>query len=137
MNVDILRNYLHSIKNDWNYITPIDFYNNYYLKKKNYFLIDLRSKKEYKKMHIKGSKNIFWLNILDKNNLKKIPKDKPIFLICYVGHTSSQILTVLKMLDYNVTSIKYGYGLSPIQGTPVAGWLDYGLPTESSKCEKV
>ena len=84
-------------------------------------------------MHIKGSKNIFWINILDEKNLKKLPKDKPIFLICYVGHTSSQVLTLLKMLGYNVISIKYGYGLSPIKDVPVAGWLDYGLPTVSSK----
>jgi rhodanese-related sulfurtransferase len=131
MDIDILRNYLHRIKNDWNYITPIDFYNEYYVKKKDYFLIDLRSEKEYKKAHVKGSKNIPWLHILDEKNLKKLPKDKPIFLICYVGHTSSQVLTLLKLLGYNVISIKYGYGLSPIQGVPVAGWLDYGLPTES------
>jgi rhodanese-related sulfurtransferase len=129
MNINSLREYLYSIKDNWNYITPIDFYNNYYLKKKEYFLIDLRSEKEYKKMHIKGSKNIFWLNILDKKNLKKLPKDKPIFLICYVGHTSSQILVLLKLLGYNVTAIKYGYGLSPVKGVPVAGWLDYGFPT--------
>jgi len=132
INVNILRDYLKSIKNDWNYITAIDFYNKYYLKK-NYFLIDLRTEKEYKKMHIKGSKNIFWLNILDEKNLKKLPKDKPIFLICYVGHTSSQVLTLLKMLGYNVISIKYGYGLSPIKSIPIAGWLDYKLPTISSK----
>jgi rhodanese-related sulfurtransferase len=133
MNIITLREYLYRIKDDWNYITPIDFYNKYFLKKKDYFLIDLRTEKEYKKMHIKGSKNIFWLNILDEKNIKKLPKDKQIFLICYVGHTSSQILTLLKMLDYNVISIKYGYGLSPIKGVPVAGWLDYGLPTVSSK----
>lgn len=132
INVNILRDYLKSIKNDWNYITAIDFYNKYYLKK-DYFLIDLRTEKEYKKMHIKGSKNIFWLNILDEKNLKKLPKDKPIFLICYVGHTSSQVLTLLKMLGYNVISIKYGYGLSPIKNIPIAGWLDYKLPTISSK----
>jgi len=132
INVNILRDYLKSIKNDWNYITAIDFYNEYYLKK-DYFLIDLRTEKEYKKMHIKGSKNIFWLNILDEKNLKKLPKDKPIFLICYVGHTSSQVLTLLKMLGYNVISIKYGYGLSPIKSIPIAGWLDYKLPTISSK----
>ena len=133
MNIVTLRNYLHSIKDDWNYIIPIDFYNNYFLKKKDYFLIDLREEKEYKKMHIKVSKNIFWLNILDEKNLKKLPKNKPIFLICYVGHTSSQVLTLLKMLGYNVMSIKYGYGLSPIKDVPVAGWLDYGLPIERSK----
>ena len=110
------------------------FTRNIMYQKKDYFLIDLRSEKEYKKMHIKGSKNIFWINILDEKNIKKLPKDKPIFLICYVGHTSSQVLTLLKLLGYNVISIKYGYGLSPIQGVPVAGWLDYGLPTVSSKC---
>jgi rhodanese-related sulfurtransferase len=127
---EYLREYLNRIKDDWNYITPLDFYNNYYLKK-DYFLIDLRYKKEYKKMHIKGSKNIFWLNILEEKNLKKLPKDKPIFLICYVGHTSSQVLTLLKLLNYNVISIKFGYGLSPIKGVPVAGWLDYRLPVET------
>jgi len=133
MDIHILREYLHSIKDDWNYITPIDFYNQYYRTKKDFYLIDLRSETEYKKMHIKGSKNIFWLNILDEKNVKKLPKNKPIFLICYVGHTSSQILTVLKLLGYTVISIKYGYGLSPVKGVPVAGWLDYGLPTETTK----
>jgi len=133
MNIEILRNYLKSTKNDWNYITPIDFYNDYLLKNKDYFLIDLREEKEYKKGHVKGAKNMFWLNILDEKNLKKLPKDKPIFLICYVGHTSSQVMTLLKLLGYNVVSIKYGYGLSPVKGVPVAGWLDYGLPVEKSK----
>jgi rhodanese-related sulfurtransferase len=128
-----LRKYLKNVKDDWNYITPIDFYNEYYLKKKKYYLIDLRGEKEYKKMHIKGAKNIFWLNILDEKNLKKLPKDELIFLICYVGHTSSQVLTLLKLLGYKVVSIKYGYGLSPVKEVPVAGWLDYGLPTVSSK----
>lgn len=130
MNIEMLRNYLKSTKNDWNYITPLDFYNDYLLKKKDYYLIDLREEKEYKKGHIKGAKNIFWLNILDEKNVKKLPKDKTIFLICYVGHTSSQVMTLLKLLGYNVVSIKYGYGLSPVKGVPVAGWLDYGLPLE-------
>jgi hypothetical protein len=39
-------------------------------------------------------------------------------------------LTLLKLLGYNVTSIKYWYGLSLVQCVPVAGWLDYGLPIE-------
>jgi rhodanese-related sulfurtransferase len=124
----VLRDYLHRTKDDWNYITPMDFYNDYVVKKKDYFLIDLRSEPEYNKMHVKGARNMFWMNVLDEKNLAKLPKDKPIFLICYVGHTSSQVLTLLKLLGYTVTSIKYGYGLSPVQGVPVAGWLDYGLP---------
>ena len=134
-NIAILRDYMHSIKDDWNYITPMEFYNDYYLTNKDYLLIDLRKEKEYKKMHIKGAKNIFWLNILDKKHLKKLDKAKLIILICYVGHTSSQVLTILRMLGYNVISIKYGYGLTPILGVPVAGWLNYGLPIISDNCE--
>ena len=126
-----LKDYLHSTKDDWNYISPIDFYNKYYVNPKaykDYYLIDIRSKSEYNKGHIKGAKNINWLDILDEKNLNKLPKNKVIFLICYVGHTSSQVLTLLKLLGYNVVSIKYGYGISPIKYVPVAGWLDYGLP---------
>ena len=135
VNVENLRHYLHETKDDWNYITPLDFYNDYYLPKKDYFLLDIRTADEYKKMHIKGSKNIFWLDILDDKNLKKLPKNKTIFLICYVGHTSSQVMTLLKLIGYDVISIKFGYGVSPVPGIPVAGWLDYGLPTEKT-CKK-
>jgi rhodanese-related sulfurtransferase len=66
--------------------------------------------------------------------VKKLPKNKTIFLICYVGHTSSQVMTLLKLIGYDVVSIKYGYGISPVKGVPVAGWLDYGLPIEQ-KCK--
>jgi rhodanese-related sulfurtransferase len=91
-------------------------------------LIDLRKREEYEKFHIRGSKNIFWLEILKYENLRKLSKEKRIFLICYVGHTSSQTMTLLKLLGYKVTSIKFGYGISPVVGVPVAGWLDYGYP---------
>jgi len=132
MDISQLRSYLKNTKHDWNYITPLDFYNTYYHKKKDYVLIDLRDAASYKQMHIKGAKNIFWLDILQDNQLKKLPKNKPIFLVCYVGHTSSQVLTLLTLLGYHVISIKFGYGLSPVKGVPVAGWLDYGFPVERS-----
>ena len=40
--LDTLRQYLHNVNHDWNYITPLDFYNNFYLQKKDYYLIDLK-----------------------------------------------------------------------------------------------
>jgi len=132
MNPAVLRDYLKSTEDDWNYITPLDFYKDYFSKRKPYFLVDLRRPYEFKEGHIRGAKNIFWLDILDENYLKKLPKDKTIFLICYVGHTSSQVMTLLKLLGYQVVSIKYGYGISPVKGVPVAGWLDYGFPTVST-----
>jgi rhodanese-related sulfurtransferase len=130
-----LTEYLHNTKDDWNYIPPKDFYEHYYAKK-DYFLVDLRDRKSYEKGHIKGSHNMFWLSILNPENLKRLPKDKKIFLICYVGHTSSQVMVLLKLLGYDVTSIKYGYGISPVQGVPVAGWVNYGYPVRCSQKRK-
>jgi rhodanese-related sulfurtransferase len=126
-----LKSYIENTKDDWNYITPKDFYEKFYIKKnkmKDIFLLDLRKKEEFKKFHIKGAKNIFWLDLLDEKNIKKLPKNKKIFLICYVGHTSSQAMVLLKLLGYDVVSIKFGYGISPIMGVPVAGWLNYKYP---------
>ena len=124
----ILRDYLYRTKDDWNYITPVDFYNNYYQTNKDYFLVDLRHPQDFENFHVSGAQNIYWLNILDEHNLKKLPKNKQIFLICYVGHTSSQALVLLKILGYNVTAIKFGFGKSPVFGVPIAGWLNYNYP---------
>jgi rhodanese-related sulfurtransferase len=124
--INIFNNFLDDTKDDWNYITPTDFYSKYYNKKP--FIVDLRQKKDFEQFHIKGATNIFWLDLMKEENLNKLPKNKTIFLICYVGHTSSQALVLLKMLGYKVVAIKFGYGKSPVFGVPVAGWLNYNYP---------
>jgi rhodanese-related sulfurtransferase len=60
------------------------------------------------------------------DNLKKLPIDKEIIIVCYVGHTASQVLVLLKLLGYNAKVLKYGMGTSPTIGVPVAGWSDFG-----------
>jgi rhodanese-related sulfurtransferase len=78
------------------------------------------------------SKNIFWLDLLSDKNLKLlsnyVKKGKKIFLICYVGHTSSQAMVLLKLLDIPVTSIKFGYGISPVNKVPIRGWIQCKYP---------
>lgn len=132
-----LKDYVRQTKDNWNYITPLDFYNKYFLnkKKKDYVLIDLRKKSEFKKFHVQGARNIFWLDLLKEKNLATLPKNKKIFLICYVGHTSSQVMVLLRLLGYDVVSIKFGYGISPTF-LPVAGWTQYNLPVSrpQKKC---
>lgn len=120
------RKFLKETDKTWNYITPYDFYHKYY--HKNSFILDIREKEDFEEFHIKGATNIFWLDLLKDENLKKIPKNKKVFIICYVGHTSSQALVILKMLGYNVIGIKFGYGKSPAFEVPVAGWLNYNYP---------
>ena len=127
---ELLQGYLTDTKYDWNYILPTDLYK---LVKKgtphDLFIIDLRKPEDFAKGHIKGAVNIFWLDII--KNLNKLPIDKKIVLYCYVGHTSSQVLVLLKLLGYEVLSLKFGLGISPVKGIPIAGWVNYGYELET------
>lgn len=132
----IARKYIKNTKEDWNYITPSDFYKHFFSKKSlknDYIVIDLRKKEDYDEFHMPRSVNIFWLDLLSKKNLNHIMEysrqGKKIFLICYVGHTSSQAMTLLKLLGIkDITSIKFGYGISPIKNVPIAGWFQLKYP---------
>ena len=123
--------YLNETKDDWNYITPVELYNQLKKNPNQYFLLDVRKKKDYLDGHIAGTTNIFWLELFQNKNIKKLPKNKKIVVICYVGHTSSQAITLLKLLGYDAIALKFGMGRSPVMGVPVAGWLDYGYPIET------
>jgi len=126
--------YLQTTSEDWNYITPQQLYQLLYsedrLPEKPCYLLDVRKKKDYLNQHIPGSVNIFWLDLFKEKNLEKLPKDCLIVLICYLGHTASQVLTLLKLLGYQVVVLKFGLGLTPISGIPIAGWHQYGYPLE-------
>ena len=54
---------------------------------------------------------------------------KKIIIICYVGHTASQVLVMLKLLGYKAKVLKFGMGESPSKEVPVAGWNKYGFET--------
>lgn len=134
MLADRLRAFVEETGDDWNYITPEQYQKlREQGKDKKFFLLDIRRPEDFKKRHIKGAENIFWMDLLKPENLKKLPKDKTILLYCYVGHTSSQALVLLKLLGYDVVSLKFGMGLSPVEGVPVAGWTDFGFETVKGK----
>lgn len=119
---DALVNFIKDTKDDWNYVLPTELVKN----TKKYFMVDIRKPEVFKEGHIKGAINIFWMDLLKEENLKKLPKDEKILLICYVGHTASQMVTALKLLGYDAGALKFGMGKSPVEGVPVAGWLNYG-----------
>lgn len=123
-----LRTYLADTGDDWNYITPEELEED--LDNPDWFLLDVRKPEAYAEGHIPGSVNIFWLDLLDEENLERLPKDKTIIVICYVGHTASQALTLLKLLGYKAVGLKFGMGVSPVEGVPVAGWTDFNFEVE-------
>jgi len=119
-----LLKFIDSTDKNWNYITPEQ------LNKKDlskYYVLDIRDAESYKKGHIKGAKNIYWLEVLKPENIKKLPKDKKIIVVCWVGHTATQIMVALRLLGYQAVALKFGMGISPVKGVPVAGWTNFGF----------
>ena len=62
----------------------------------------------YAKAHIPGAVNIYWRNILKKENLEKLPKDKRVVAYCYNGHIAGQVCLFLNLLGYEAVVLKWG-----------------------------
>ncbi len=129
--IEKLKSYLENIdSNTWYYILPVELKEIIDTNPDSVFLLDIRRKEDFKKFHIKGSVNIPFVEVLKDKNLSYLPKDKPIIIICYVGHTASQLLVILRLLGYNAKALKFGIGIPPDEGVPFAGWLDYNYEVE-------
>ncbi|GAB4542115.1 MAG: hypothetical protein Kow0063_33680 [Anaerolineae bacterium] len=72
------------------------------------FILSVRKPEDYAKGHIPGAVNISLKDLAKPENLAKLPADKNIAAYCYTGHTGQIATTVLGMLGYNVSNIKYG-----------------------------
>lgn len=74
----------------------------------DYFVISVRGSSHYALGHIPGAINIPWREITNVDNLKKIPTDKPIAVVCYTGHTAGVATTTLRLLGYEAYNVKFG-----------------------------
>ena len=70
-------------------------------------VIDMRSAAEYEKETYPGAVNI------DKDNFEEhigeLPKDQPVYLLCYTGQKSDEIAETLSEQGYEIYSIEGGY----------------------------
>jgi rhodanese-related sulfurtransferase len=125
-----IQKYIQNVDENWNYITPKELHKR--IKEGNtedLFLLDIRKPENYQEGHIPGSTNIFWLDLFKQENLDKLPKDKTIVVICYVGHTASQTLALLELLGYKAVVLKFGMGISPVAEVPISGWTNMNFET--------
>lgn len=73
----------------------------------NITIIDVRKDEDFNKGTVDGAINI---PILEFNNhIEEIPKDKPIYILCYTGDNSIEIVEKLEELGYDAYNIKGGY----------------------------
>jgi len=72
------------------------------------FIVSIRTAEAYAKGHVPGAINIGFTQIAKKENLAKLPTDRPIVIYCYTGHTGSQATALLNLLGYDATNLKFG-----------------------------
>jgi rhodanese-related sulfurtransferase len=128
--LDACRRFLKSIPDNLNYITAQDLYRQMQADPDSIFILDSRTPEFFNRKHIPGAVNIFLRDVLDEEYLGLLPRDKKIVVCCWVGHTASQLLTVLQLLGYDAVGLKYGMGEPGSPGDKQEGWLDLNLPIE-------
>lgn len=70
-------------------------------------LIDVRSPEEFAEDTMEGAENIFWERIVERR--EELPRDRPIYLLCYSGEHSEEAARELADMGYEIYSIKHGY----------------------------
>ena len=76
--------------------------------KDDVFLVDLRSSGDYTSRHIEGAANIALSALIEKVDDGTIPDDKHVICICYTGQTASIATSVLNLLGYDASNLKFG-----------------------------
>ncbi len=71
------------------------------------FIIDLRKEEEFQKETYPAAFHIYWETF--EEHLAEIPRDKPVYLICYTGQKSDEIAESLQEKGYEIYSIEGGF----------------------------
>ena len=70
-------------------------------------LLDIRSREEFERSGIKGSVNVPFDKI--STGLSKLPRDKPVYIMCRTGDLSEEVAEILDDRGYDVYNIEGGY----------------------------
>ena len=70
-------------------------------------VIDVRERKDFETETFPGAINIFWEDFM--NHLEEVPKDRPVYLLCYSGRRSEEIAERLQPEGYEIYSVDGGY----------------------------
>ena len=72
------------------------------------FILGIRSASYYAAGHIPGAVNIGFNDVFEEDNLAMLPTDKQIVVVCYTGHTASQITALLNVAGYDAIALMNG-----------------------------
>ena len=95
----------------------------------DFFLLDIRKPADFCAGHIPGAVNIPFEQVAKPENLSMLPADMPILVICYTGHTASQVNSILNLLGYNAWTLRFGM-TSWREKTPTKVWSNNQTPQD-------
>ncbi len=79
-------------------------------KKTDFVIVDVRpNPAEYGEGHIPGSIQITVQDIFKPENLKKLPKNKKVILVCVTGQTQNLPIVGLRALGYDAYTMAFGH----------------------------
>ncbi|GMQ58244.1 hypothetical protein AN1V17_26390 [Vallitalea sediminicola] len=88
--------------------------------KEDFYLLSIRSSKDFGEGHIVGANNIPWGVGMEKQ-FSTLPKDKTVVVYCYTGQTAGQTVAALRLLGYDAVSLNGGMGMEI--NAPL-GWIN-------------
>lgn len=88
-----------------------------YINKKNAFVVDVRTPKDFKRGSIAGSKNIPFEDF--EKRLTEVPKNQPVLVVDTVSTFSAKAATLLR---------NQGYKDVYVLAEGIKGWVDAKLP---------
>ena len=106
-----------------------------------YQIISVRKPEDFKDAgHIRNAINIYWVDILADESLKKIDADKTQILYCYYGHGSILCSTILSLMGYDCYSLEFGmmdWNLDALVKEPWDMTADYEIETTVNLPQKL
>jgi rhodanese-related sulfurtransferase len=82
------------------------------------YILDIRRAEDYANGHLTGAVNLPFFDKSIPENLANIPDDRPVYVYCYTGQTSSQTTALLNLAGKMAKNIQSGFdnGISQTEG---------------------
>ena len=88
-------------------------------------IVDIRDRAMYANGHIPGAIHVPFKSAARAATLERLPRGRPLIVVCKSGHTGSMVNAIWNMLGYQALTLKGG----------MRGWADAHGPVEASETE--
>ncbi|MBU5611667.1 rhodanese-like domain-containing protein [Geomonas azotofigens] len=75
---------------------------------KGVFVVSIQRPEDYAAGHVPGAINIPFNQIASKESLGKLPRDRKIVVVCYIGHMAASATLLLSQLGYEAYDLRFG-----------------------------